>query len=143
MTLKAKIGTVAALGPPAVARPEAIPGLEQHPRKGQGPARRPIPAAIVADSQHPSLEHGSSTQPIQVTYTFTNARAFFGPGANPPAAGDLVKIIGSRRHHRQSSGSGTGTSTGSGTSTSILTVRAILIAAPPSSSSASSTASSS
>lgn len=78
---------------------------------------------------------GSSTQPIQVTFTFTNARAFFGPGANPPAAGDLVKIIGSRRHHRQSSGSGTGTSTGSGTSTSPITVRAILIAALPSSSS--------
>ena len=70
---------------------------------------------------------GSSSQPTQqVTYTFTNAKVFFGQGANPPAAGDLVKVIGGRLGHCQSTGTGTSTSTGN--------VRAIFIAVPRSSS---------
>jgi hypothetical protein len=69
---------------------------------------------------------GTTTQPTQVTYTFTNAKVFFGQGANPPAAGDLVKVIGGRLGHCQSTGTGTSTSTGN--------VRAIFIAVPRSSS---------
>jgi hypothetical protein len=79
-----------------------------------------------------STEPTQSTQPTQVTYTFTNAKVFFGTGANPPAAGDLVKIIGARLNHCHSSG--TTTSTTSGTTTSTGNVRAIFIAAPSSSS---------
>jgi hypothetical protein len=73
---------------------------------------------------------GTTTQPTQVTYTFTNAKVFFGQGANPPAAGDLVKVIGRRLGHCQSTGTGTSNSTGN--------VRAIFIAAPRSSSPSSS-----
>jgi hypothetical protein len=74
---------------------------------------------------------GSTTpQTTQVTYTFTNAKVFFGQGANPPAAGDLVKVIGARLGHCQSTGTGTSNSTGN--------VRAIFIAAPRSSSQSSS-----
>jgi flagellar capping protein FliD len=77
---------------------------------------------------------GSTTQPTsqttQVTYTFTNAKVFFGQGANPPAAGDLVKVIGARLGHCHSTGTGTSTSAGN--------VRAIFIAAPRSSSQSSS-----
>ena len=81
---------------------------------------------------------GSSSQPArQVTYAFTNAKVFFGQGANPPAAGDLVKVIGARLNHCTSSGSGTSSSTSSSTSTSTGNVRAILIAVPRSSSSSS------
>jgi hypothetical protein len=81
-------------------------------------------------AHHANWKSGSSTQTTQqstqVTYTFTNAKVFFGQGANPPAAGDLVKVIGGRLGHCQSTGTGTSTSTGN--------VRAILIAAPRSSS---------
>lgn len=81
---------------------------------------------------------GSSSQPTQqVTYTFTNAKVFFGQGATAPAAGDLVKVIGARLNHCNSSGSGTSSSTSSSTSTSTGNVRAIFIAAPRSSSSSS------
>ncbi len=73
---------------------------------------------------------GTTTQPTQVTYTFTNAKVFFGQGANPPAAGDLVKVIGRRLGHCQSTGTGTSNSTGN--------VRAIFIAAPRGSSPSSS-----
>ena len=52
-------------------------------------------------------------QPTQVTYAFTNAKVFFGQGANPPAAGDLVKVIGAGLGHCASTGKST--STGSGT----------------------------
>jgi hypothetical protein len=70
---------------------------------------------------------GSSTQSTSqatqdVTYTFTNAKVFFGQGASSPTAGDLVKVVGARLGHCKSSGSGTSTSTGN--------VRAIFIAAP-------------
>lgn len=75
---------------------------------------------------------GTTAQPTQVTYTFSNAKVLFGQGANPPAAGDLVKVVGARLNHCNSSGSGSSTS--SGTSSSTGNVRAILIAAPPSSS---------
>jgi hypothetical protein len=89
-----------------------------------------------------STQPTSTTQPTQVTYTFTNAKVFFGQGANPPAAGDLVKIIGARLNHCKSStstGSSTTTSTTSTTpTTSTGNVRAIFIAAPPSSSAPSS-----
>ncbi len=92
---------------------------------------------------------GSTTQPTQVTYTFTNAKVLFGQGANPPAAGDLVKILGARLNHCKSgtsTSSGTGTSTSSGTSTSTSSgtttstgnVRAIFIAVPHSAPSSSS-----
>jgi hypothetical protein len=64
----------------------------------------------------------STPQSPQVTYKFTNAKVFFGEGANPPAAGDLVKVIGGWLGHCQSTGTGTSTSTG--------TVRAIFIAVP-------------
>jgi hypothetical protein len=62
-------------------------------------------------------------QPTQVTYTFTNAKVIFGQGANPPAAGDLVSVIGTglASHHR---GAGTATST------STPTIRALIIRAP-------------
>jgi len=74
---------------------------------------------------------GSTTpQTTQVTYTFSNAKVFFGQGANPPAAGDLVEVIGARLGHCHSTGTSTSTSTGN--------VRAILIAAPRSSSQSSS-----
>ena len=72
----------------------------------------------------------STQQSTQVTYTFTNAKVFFGQGASSPTAGDLVKVIGGRLGHCQSTGTGTSTSTGN--------VRAIFIAAPRSSSSSSS-----
>jgi len=88
---------------------------------------------------------GSSTQPTQVTYAFTNAKVFFGQGANPPAAGDLVKVIGARLNHCNSStstGSGTTTSTSSGTTTSTGNVRAIFIAVPRTSSAPSSSSNS-
>jgi hypothetical protein len=94
--------------------------------------------------QGSSAQPTQSTQPTQttqVTYTFTNAKVFFGPGANPPAAGDLVKVVGFRLGHCKSSGnsSGTSTSTSSGTTTtSTGNVRAIFIAAPRTSSSTSS-----
>ena len=65
-----------------------------------------------------------------MTYTFTNAKVFFGQGANPPAAGDLVKVIGARLNHCNSTSSSTSNSTGN--------VRAIFIAAPRSSSQSSS-----
>ena len=77
----------------------------------------------------------TTTQPTQVTYMFTNAKVFFGTGANPPAAGDLVKIIGARLNHSKSSTStGSGTTTPTTSTTSTGNVRAIFIAAPPSSS---------
>jgi len=72
----------------------------------------------------------STPRSTQVTYTFANAKVFFGQGANPPAAGDMVKVIGGRLGHCQSTGTGTSTSTGN--------VRAIFIAAPRSSSQSSS-----
>jgi hypothetical protein len=75
---------------------------------------------------------GTTTQPTQVTYTFTNAKVLFGQGANPPAAGDLVKVLGARLNHCNSTSSGTDSPS---TSSSTGNVRAILIAAPPSSSS--------
>ncbi|HTP19459.1 MAG TPA: hypothetical protein VMJ65_07640 [Solirubrobacteraceae bacterium] len=74
-----------------------------------------------------------TAQPAMVTYTFSNAKVFFGQGANPPAAGDLVKVLGSHLGHCHSSS--TSTSTGSGATTSTGSVRAIFIAAPRSSSS--------
>lgn len=78
----------------------------------------------------------STSQATQdVTYTFTNAKVFLGQGANPPAAGDLVKVLGAGLGHCKPSGSGTSTSTSSTTSTSTGNVRAIFIAAPRSSSS--------
>ena len=80
-----------------------------------------------------------------MTYTFTNAKVFFGQGANPPAAGDLVKVIGARLNHCNSStstGSGTTTSTSSGTTTSTGNVRAIFIAVPRTSSAPSSSSNS-
>jgi hypothetical protein len=78
-----------------------------------------------------STQPAQSTQPTQVTYTFTNAKVFFGKGVTSPAAGDLVKIIGARLNHCHS----TSTSTSSGTtSTSTGNVRAIFIAAPRTSS---------
>jgi hypothetical protein len=77
-------------------------------------------------AHHANGKSGSTTKPTQqstqVTYTFTNAKVFFGQGANPPVAGDLVKVIGSRLGHGQSTGTGTSTSTGS--------VRAIFVAVP-------------
>jgi len=88
---------------------------------------------------------GSSTQPTQstqqVTYTFTNAKVFFGSGANPPAAGDLVKVIGARLGHCKSTSMST--SSGTTTSTSTGNVRAIFIAAPRSAPTSSSQSSSS
>jgi hypothetical protein len=77
-------------------------------------------------AHHAGANSGSTAQPTQVTYMFTNAKVFFGQGANPPAAGDLVKVIGARLNHCQSTGTGTSTSTGN--------VRAIFIAVPRSSS---------
>ena len=72
------------------------------------------------------------TQPTEITFTFTDAKVLFGQGANPPAAGDLVKVIGARLNHCS------GSSTTSGTSSSTGNVRAIFIAVPRSSSSSSS-----
>ena len=70
---------------------------------------------------------GTSPTPTTVTYTFTNAKVFFGHGANPPAAGDVVKVMGfDLRGH----GHGHSTST-----TSTPTVRAIFIRLPHTSSS--------
>jgi hypothetical protein len=71
------------------------------------------------------------SQPTEITFTFTNAKVLFGQGANPPAAGDLVKVIGARLNHcsRTSGSSGMSSSTGN--------VRAIFIAAPSSSPSSS------
>jgi hypothetical protein len=43
-----------------------------------------------------STQPSQSTQPAQVTYTFTNAKVFFGQGVTQPPAGDLVKVIGAR-----------------------------------------------
>jgi hypothetical protein len=74
-----------------------------------------------------STQSTQSTQPTQVTYTFTNAKVFFGNGVTSPAAGDLVKITGARLNHCHSTSSGT-------TSTSTGNVRAIFIAVPRSSS---------
>jgi len=100
--------------------------------------------AFTAHWARKGSSNGSSTQPsqtattTQVTYTFTNAKVFFGEGANPPAAGDLVKVIGARLGHCKSMGTSTSTgttttSTGT-TTTSTGTVRAIFIAAPRTSS---------
>ena len=86
-------------------------------------------------AHHAGLNRVEQPATQQVTYTFTNAKVFFGQGANPPAAGDLVKVIGARLGHCKPSGSGTSTSTSSTTSTSTGNVRAIFIAAPRSSSS--------
>jgi hypothetical protein len=81
-------------------------------------------------AHHAGWKSGSTTQPTQqttdVTYTFTNAKVFFGQGANPPAAGDLVKVIGGWLSHCQPTGTGTSTSSGN--------VRAVFIAVPRSSS---------
>ncbi len=86
-----------------------------------------ITVSKPAFTGHHSTMGSSSHTTQQVTYTFTNARVFFGQGANPPAAGDLVKVIGARLNHCTSTSSTTSTSTGN--------VRAILIAAPRSSTS--------
>jgi hypothetical protein len=86
-----------------------------------------ITVSKPAFTGHHSTTGSSSLTTQQVTYTFTNARVFFGQGANPPAAGDLVKVIGARLNHCTSTSSSTSTSTGN--------VRAILIAAPRSSTS--------
>jgi len=108
------------------------------------------------DRQGSSTQPTQSTQPTTVTYTFTDAKVLFGNGANPPAAGDLVKIIGARLNHcnsngtststgtgtTPSTGSGTTPSTGSGTTTSTGNVRAIFIAAPRTSSTPSTSANS-
>lgn len=96
-----------------------------------------------AQTSTQSTQSTQQTQTTQVTYTFTNAKVFFGQGANPRAAGDVVKIIGARRNHCSSSAtstspgtststssSGTSTPSGSGTATSTGNVRAIFIAAP-------------
>jgi len=82
-----------------------------------------------------STQSTQSTQPTQVTYTFTNAKVFFGNGVTTPAAGDLVKIIGARLNHCHSTSSSTSAGT---TSTSTGNVRAIFIAAPRTSSTTSS-----
>lgn len=92
-----------------------------------------ITVSKPAFTAHHAGTGSSSQQTQQVTYTFSNARVAFGQGANPPAAGDLVKVIGARLGHCNSSGSGTSSSTSSSTSTG--SVRAIFIAAPRSSSS--------
>lgn len=63
-----------------------------------------------------------STGHTGVTYMFTNAKVLFGHGANPPAAGDVVKLMGSDLR-----GHGHGHST---SSTSTPTVRAIFIRVP-------------
>jgi hypothetical protein len=94
-----------------------------------------ITVSKPASAAHHAGTGSSSQQTHQVTYTFTNARVSFGRGANPPAAGDLVKVIGARLGHCKSGGSGTSSSTTSSTSTSTGNVRAIFIAAPRSSSS--------
>ena len=78
-----------------------------------------------------STQPTQSTQPATVTYTFTDAKVFFGQGANPPAAGDLVKVIGARLGHCHSSGTSTSSTTSTGH------VRALFIAAPHTSSSTS------
>jgi hypothetical protein len=82
--------------------------------------------------QGSSTQSTQTTQPTTVTYTFTNAKVFFGQGANPPAAGDLVKVLGARLGHCHSSSTSTSTGTGM---TSTGNVRAIFIAAPRTSSS--------
>lgn len=95
-----------------------------------------ITVSKPAFTAHHSATGSSSQTTQQVTYTFTDARVLFGQGANPPAAGDLVKVIGARLNHcNNSSGSGTSTSTSSSASTSTGNVRAILIATPRSSAS--------
>ena len=38
--------------------------------------------------------HASATKGNDVTYTLSGAKAAFGSGANPPMAGDPVKVIG-------------------------------------------------
>jgi hypothetical protein len=70
--------------------------------------------------------HDTGTTTTPVTYTFTNAKVLFGHGANPPAAGDVVKLMGfGLRGHGHGNSSST-TPTG--------TVRAIFIRLPHSSS---------
>ncbi|HUA06578.1 MAG TPA: hypothetical protein VMB27_21915 [Solirubrobacteraceae bacterium] len=67
---------------------------------------------------------GTSSTPV--TFMFTNAKVLFGNGANPPAAGDVVKLLGfglrGHSHGNTSSSSSTGT------------VRAIFIGVPHTSS---------
>ena len=58
-----------------------------------------ITVSKPAFTGHHSGKGSSSQTTQQVTYTFTNAKVFFGQGANPPAAGDLVKVIGARLNH--------------------------------------------
>ena len=38
--------------------------------------------------------HAVGAKGTDVTYTLTNAKVTFGTGANPPTAGDRVKVIG-------------------------------------------------
>jgi hypothetical protein len=41
-----------------------------------------------------SNHHAKSARGTDVTYTLSNTKVTFGQGANPPAAGDPVKVIG-------------------------------------------------
>ncbi len=63
---------------------------------------------------------GTSSTPV--TYTFTDAKVLFGHGANPPAAGDVVKLMGFGLRGHGHGNSSSSTSTG--------TVRAIFIRVP-------------
>jgi hypothetical protein len=67
---------------------------------------------------------GTSSTPV--TYTFTDAKVLFGHGANPPAAGDVVKLMGFGLRGHGHGHSSSSTSTG--------TVRAIFIRLPHTSS---------
>jgi hypothetical protein len=90
-----------------------------------------ITVSEPAFTSHWAAKHDSGAQPTQVTYTFTNAKVLFGQGANPPAAGDLVKVIGAGfAGHCKGQSSGT-------TGTSTATVRALIIRQAPASSSSS------
>ena len=74
---------------------------------------------VIKTNHHAKAQRGTTQ-----TYTLTNARVKFGKGANPPATGDRVKVIGSITTVAKKCTDQTGAGT--------ISVRKVDVTAPPS-----------
>jgi hypothetical protein len=121
MRLGSKLGLVAgccalAIAVPAAAKPgpPAKPDKHNHPGKSHKCAVRKVAyrasgklisfaATKNSDGTYSGMvtvhvtntnHHAAADKGKDVTYTLVNAKVTFGSGANPPAAGDKVTVIG-------------------------------------------------
>lgn len=125
MSRGSRLAAVAAAGVVAVAAPAAAkpsrPAHPSHPAHKSQPAKShkcaPHRVAYIASGQFVSWtatqsgsgtwtgtitvhvtrsnHHAARDKQSDVTYTLSNTKVSFGAGANPPAAGDPVHLIGS------------------------------------------------